>query len=112
MDVQTGIETNYSGQATVLKCFDENIVLTQSIVFNPVSVSTISKTTDGGETWAEITISEITGEMILNLFQEMHQKYFLRIPTHFILVLIREVTGQTIFVDTIDIGCKRYSIHR
>jgi|WetSurMetagenome_2_1015567.scaffolds.fasta_scaffold26181_2 photosystem II stability/assembly factor-like uncharacterized protein len=55
------VETNYSNSATVIKCFDENIILAQSIICNPVCVSTISKTMDGGNTWRETQLGDRWG---------------------------------------------------
>jgi len=55
------IEANYNGSCTVLKCFNEEIILLQSITCNPQCVGTIYKTTDGGGTWTESQLGESWG---------------------------------------------------
>ena len=95
------IETNYSKSATVIKSFDENIILVQSIICNPVCVSTISKTMDGGDTWRETQLGDgwgndfefIPGDASKVFFTDSYALYF------------SVDTGSTwteIFVDTID----------
>ena len=97
------IETNYSRSATVLKCFDENIILHQSIICNPVCVSTISKTTDGGENWSESQFGSNWGSDIEFIPGNASKVFF----TDSYALYFSADTGSTwteIFVDTIDIA--------
>ena len=94
--------TNFADYATVLKCFDENIVLTQSTICNPVCVSTINKTTDGGENWSETQLGNKWGNDFEFIPGNASKAFF----TDFDKLYFSNDTGSTwteIIVDTIDL---------
>lgn len=91
------LTTNYSGNATVIKCFDENIVLIHSIV-----PTKISRTTDGENSWEGSNFTSGWGndfEFIpgnaSKVFFTDHDKLFFSSDTG--------KTWQEVFVDTIEL---------
>ena len=95
-------ETNYAGSATVIKCFDENIMLVQSRIFTPVSFSKISKTIDGGDTWTETQLGDKWGNDFEFIPGDASKVFF----TDSYKLFFSSDTGKTwqeVFVDSIDL---------
>ena len=87
-------ETNYSGRTTVLKCFDQNIVVAHSIY-----ESNISRTTDGGATWNVSTFSGGWGNDF-EFIPEDASKVFFTDGDNLFFSNDTGKTWSTVFVDT------------
>jgi len=96
------IEANYDGSCTVLKCFNEDIILLQSISCNPQCVGTIHKTTDGGDTWTESQLGDSWGNDFEFIPEDASKVFF----TDYDNLFFSNDTGKTwaaIFVDTTEL---------
>lgn len=95
-------ETNYSGSAKVLKCFDEKIILVQSSICNPVCVYKINRTTDGGDTWTEAQLGTSWGNDFEFIPGDASKVFF----TDYDNLFFSSDTGKTwvtVFVDTTEL---------
>ncbi|MBK6913531.1 MAG: T9SS type A sorting domain-containing protein [Ignavibacteriales bacterium] len=96
------IEANYSGSCSVLKCFNEEIILLQSMACNPQCVGTIHKTTDGGGTWTESHSGDGWGNDFEFMPGDASKVFF----TDYDNLFFSSDTGNTwisIFVDTTEL---------
>ena len=96
------IEANYNGSCTVLKCFNEEIILLQSMACNPQCVGTIHKTTDGGGTWTESHSGDGWGNDFEFMPGDASKVFF----TDYDSLFFSSDTGKTwrsVFVDTTEL---------